>query len=211
MTRAPAISARPDAEQPASPSASTCGLILAAGEGSRFGAEPKLLADLRGRPLLEHAIAAQSAVPALERIVVVLGANAEQLLGRVDFLDSEPIVCENWREGQAASLRRGVEELSGAEKVIVTLGDQPLITPQVIARFVDERGPARATYDGRPGHPVALTRRQLAAVRTLTGDRGARELLAEARMIECGALCSGRDVDTPEDLERIRDEARAVL
>ena len=168
-----------------------CGLILAAGEGSRFGPEPKLLAELRGRPLLEHAIRAQSAVPALERIVVVLGANADTLLRRVDFLDSEPIVCEDWREGQAASLRRGVEELAGAEKVIVTLGDEPLITPQVVARFVDERAPARATYDGRPGHPVALARKQLAAVRTLTGDRGARDLLVGARMIECGKALFG--------------------
>jgi molybdenum cofactor cytidylyltransferase len=187
------------------------GLILAAGEGSRFGRESKLLAELEGRPLLEHAIAAQCAVPALERVVVVLGADAEQVRAGVDFLDSEPIVCDGWREGQAASLRCGVEALGGAEKVIVTLGDEPLITPQVIARFVDERAPARATYDGRPGHPVSLGRKQLAAVSALTGDHGARELLGYARRIECGHLCCGRDVDTREDLEAIRSEARAVL
>jgi CTP:molybdopterin cytidylyltransferase MocA len=187
------------------------GLILAAGEGARFGPEPKLLAQLAGRPLLEHAILAQSAVPAFERIVVVLGANADRLLERVDFFDAEPIVCADWREGQAASLRRGVEELSGAEKVVITLGDEPLITPQVVARFVDERAPARATYDGRPGHPVALAPKQLAAISGLTGDHGARELLGSARRIECGALCSGRDVDTPEDLEAIRSEARSVI
>jgi molybdenum cofactor cytidylyltransferase len=187
------------------------GLILAAGEGTRFGPEPKLLAELRGRPLLEHAIRAQSAVPALERIVVVLGADAERLLERVDFLDAEPVVCDQWREGQAASLRRGVEELAGARKVVVTLGDQPLITPQVITRFVDERAPARAVYNGVPGHPVSLARKQLAAIQRLTGDQGARDLLEHARMIECAHLCSGRDVDTPEDLEEIRIEARAVV
>jgi molybdenum cofactor cytidylyltransferase len=185
------------------------GLILAAGEGTRFGTEPKLLADLNGRPLLEYAIAAHSAIPALERIVVVLGSDSQRILDRVDFFDAEPVVCEEWREGQAASLRRGVQELAGAEKVVVTLGDEPLITPQVIARFVDEKAPARATYDGRPGHPVALGPEQLAAVSALSGDRGANELLRGARLIECGALCSGRDVDTPEDLDAIRDEARA--
>jgi CTP:molybdopterin cytidylyltransferase MocA len=94
---------------------------------------------------------------------------------------------------------------------VITLGDEPLITAQVIARFVDEPAPARATYDGRPGHPVSLASRQLAAVAGLSGDHGARELLASARMIECGALCSGRDVDTRRDLETIRHEARAVI
>ena len=187
------------------------GLILAAGEGTRFGSQPKLLAELHGRPMLEWAIEAQSRVPALERIVVVLGSSADELLGGVDFMDSEPVVCEEWRDGQSASLRRGVEELGGAGKVIVTLGDEPLITPQVIARFVDEPAPARATYDGRPGHPVSLGRAQLAAVGTLSGDRGARDLLERARMVECGHLCSGRDVDTPRDLEAIRNEARAVI
>jgi CTP:molybdopterin cytidylyltransferase MocA len=187
------------------------GLILAAGEGTRFGSEPKLLSELEGRPLLEYAIEAQSRVPALERIVVVLGANADQLLERVDFIDAEPVVCEDWGAGQAASLKRGVEALSGASKVIVTLGDEPLITPQVIARFVDEHAPARATYDGVPGHPVSLAREQLTAVAGLSGDRGARDLLAGARMLECGHLCSGRDVDTPRDLEAIRREARAVI
>jgi CTP:molybdopterin cytidylyltransferase MocA len=187
------------------------GLILAAGDGSRFGPEPKLLASLEGRPLLEWALEAQSRVPALERIVVVLGSNAGKLIERVDFMDAETVVCEQWHEGQSASLRRGVAELSGADKVIVTLGDAPLITPQVIARFVDEPAPARATYEGRPGHPVALGPAELAAIAGVSGDRGARELLDGARMIECGHLCSGRDIDTPRDLEAIRREARAVL
>jgi molybdenum cofactor cytidylyltransferase len=187
------------------------GLILAAGEGARFGPEPKLLAELDGRPLLDHAVRAQCAVPALERIVVVLGAHADRVLARVDFACAEPVVCDGWREGQAASLRFGVECLSDADKVIVTLGDEPLTTPQVIARFVDERAPARATYAGVPGHPVSLDRKRLAAIGTLSGDRGARDLLAGARMIECGHLSCGRDVDTPEDLEAIRHEARAVL
>ena len=76
---------------------------------------------------------------------------------------------------------------------------------------MDEPAPARATYDGVPGHPVSLAREQLAAVAALSGDRGARELLGGARLIESGHLCSGRDVDTPNDLEAIRHEARAVL
>jgi CTP:molybdopterin cytidylyltransferase MocA len=187
------------------------GLILAAGSGTRFGASPKLLAELDGRPVLEHAVRAQTAVEALERVVVVLGASAEEILAAVDFGRAEPVQCEDWQQGQAASLRCGCRALSGAEKIIVTLGDAPSITPQVIARFVHEPAGTRAIYHGRPGHPVVLGGEQRSQLDRLAGDTGARELLSAGRTIECSDLCSGRDVDTPDDLEEIRNEARAVL
>jgi molybdenum cofactor cytidylyltransferase len=189
----------------------TAGLILAAGAGTRYGEEPKLLAELDGRPLLEHAIRAQCAVPELERIVVVLGAHAQELLEAVEFLRGEPVVCENWGEGQAASLRCGAAALGDEGKVIVTLGDEPLLTPQVIARFLGEPAGTRAVYGGAPGHPVVLGPEQLDALMRLTGDHGARGLLEGGPTIECAEWCSGRDVDTPNDLEAIRHEARAIL
>jgi CTP:molybdopterin cytidylyltransferase MocA len=180
------------------------GLILAAGGGTRFGSAPKLLAELDDRPLLEHAIEAQCSVPELERVLVVLGAAAELVLARVDFKRAEQIVCEDWAEGQAASLRCGLAALDGVEKVLVTLGDEPRITSAAIARFVAEPGGTRARYGGRPGHPVVLGPEQIAAARRLSGDEGARAVLRGGPTIECGELCSGADVDTPEDLEALR-------
>jgi molybdenum cofactor cytidylyltransferase len=187
------------------------GLVLAAGEGTRFGDGPKQLAELNGRPLLEHAVRAQCAVGELERVVVVLGAHAEDVLEHVEFDRAEPIVCEDWSAGKAVSLRAGLAALAGADKIVVTLGDAPLITAAVIARFAAEPGGTRALYDGRPGHPVVLGAEQIRALSSLAGDRGARDVLRGAATIECGELCSGRDVDTPDDLEAIRHEARAVV
>lgn len=189
------------------------GLILAAGAGTRFGDESKLLAELDGRPLLEYAVAAQCAVAELEWIVIVLGAHAHEVLERVDLRRAEPVICADWDTGQAASLRCGASALAaaGAGKVIVTLGDEPLLTPALIGRFVDQPGGSRAVYDGRPGHPVVLGAAQLQALSELTGDRGARSLLHGGPVIECGHLGSGRDVDTTDDLEAIRNEARAVI
>ncbi len=188
-----------------------CGLVLAAGAGTRFGGAPKLLADLDGRPVLEHAVQAPCAVPALERVVVVLGAFAEEVLAGVELGRAEPVVCAEWESGQAASLRCGLAALAGCERVIVTLGDAPTITPAVVARFVDAQPGTRAVYGGRPGHPVVLGPEQIAALSSLAGDRGARDLLHGGATIECGELSSGRDVDTPEDLEAVRHESRAVL
>ena len=191
-----------------------CGLILAAGAGTRFGEQPKLLAELDRRPLLDHAIAAQCAVSELDPIAVVLGAHAEEILAGVDFMRTQPVICEQWEDGQAASLRRGIEFLTQqghANRVIVTLGDQPRMTPEVITRFLAEPPGTRAVYEGRPGHPVVLGPVQMRAIARLHGDRGARELLRGGPTVECGRLSCARDVDTPEDLEAIRHEARAVV
>ena len=184
------------------------GIVLAAGAGRRFGG-PKQLARLHGRPLLEYAIEAQCRVPAIERIVVVLGSRAEEVRREVDFLDAEPLVCADWSEGLAASLRAGVEAMEDADAVVVTLGDQPGITAQVVAMIVechDSPGAAaRAVYDGRPGHPVLLKRTVFPLVGDLRGDAGARSVLEQVRVreIEAAQLCNPLDIDTPADLEAL--------
>jgi molybdenum cofactor cytidylyltransferase len=190
----------------------TSGLILAAGAGTRFGADsPKQLAVFRGRPLLEWAVGAQCAVSGLERVVVVLGSRARHVAAGIDFGRADTIVCEDWESGQAASLRRGLGELAESDRVVVTLGDAPLVTPEVIELFVAAEPRTRAVYDGRPGHPVVLGAEEIAALTSLRGDRGARGLLHGGPVVEVGHLCSGRDVDTPDDLEEISHEARAVI
>lgn len=187
------------------------GLVLAAGAGTRFGASPKQLADLHGRPLLEWAVSAQCAVPELSRVVVVLGSDAAAIRAGVSFGRAETVVCEEWEAGQAWSLLRGVGELGEFDRVVVTLGDAPLVTAEVIRLFVDAPPRTRAVYGGRPGHPVVLGPEEIAALARLGGDQGARGLLRGGPQVEVGHLCSGRDVDTPEDLEEVRDEARAVI
>ena len=185
------------------------GLVLAGGAGRRFGA-PKQLADLDGVPLLQHAVDAMLAVPALDRVVVILGAAAEEIGAAVRFASAEPIVCEGWAEGMAASLRCGVEELGGADWVVVTLGDMPGVTPEAIEAVIGACSPevdaVRAEYGGQFGHPVALSATLLARVDSLRGDVGARELLRDARVRRVEALHLARpdDVDTPEELEAIR-------
>ncbi len=187
-------------------------VVLAAGGASRFGSA-KQLAELDGVPLLEHAIRAVEAVPAIDRIVVVLGARADEIRAGVDFGSAEVVVCEDWDTGQAASLRCAIAAVAAdADVVLLTLGDMPRITPQVIARFADlatEHGAqtrARGLYDGAPGHPVALGSAYFDAISALEGDVGAREVLKRigAYPIEVGHLCSGVDVDTPDALDNLR-------
>jgi molybdenum cofactor cytidylyltransferase len=186
----------------------SAGLVLAAGAGTRFGPQTKQLAVLRGRPLLSYVVEAMLAVPALDRVVVVLGHAADEILRTVELGEAEAVVCREWERGQSASLRCGVAALRDAEVVIVTLGDQPFITPQVIAGALDELDgydAVRTVYGGAPGHPVVLGPRVLAAAGELEGDQGARELLSRfhVRRWEAGHLCSAADVDTQEELSRL--------
>jgi len=173
------------------------GLILAAGAGRRFGST-KQLAELHGRPLLAHALEAMLAA-GLERVIVVLGHDADAIRAAVDFGRAEVVLCEDWAQGQGFSLRTGVAALADAGVVAITLGDQPFITPQVIAAAIDQlqgHDAVRAVYGGRPGHPVVLGRRVLDAVPELAGDAGARELLARFRVREweAGHLASATDI-----------------
>jgi CTP:molybdopterin cytidylyltransferase MocA len=182
-----------------------CGLILAAGAGTRFGEATKQLAPLRGKPLLQHAVdSMRAALPC----VVVLGYEADAIRAQVDLTGVDVVVCEEWERGQAWSLRRGVAAVPEADAVVITLGDQPFITPPVILGALDRldgHDAVRAVYDGVPGHPVVLSRRVLDAVGELEGDAGARELLARFRVgtWEAGHLASAADVDTAEELSRV--------
>lgn len=182
-------------------------IVLAAGAGRRFGGV-KQLAPFRGRPLLEHALAAARGAGAGE-VIVVLGAHAEEILAGADLSGTRPILCGGWANGQAASLRAGLEAVPGADGVLVLLGDQPLITAAAAARIAAARGGGvlalRATYGGVPAHPVLLEAPLFARVADLRGDRGARDVLdeVETRLVPCDGLGDPGDADTREALARL--------
>jgi molybdenum cofactor cytidylyltransferase len=178
------------------------GLVLAAGEGSRFEGGVKQLAKLDGRPLLEHALAA---IADLQPRVVVLGHAADEILAQVDLQGASPVICDTWSEGQSASLQTGIEALGDVDAAVVVLGDQPRITRAAVAAVAAAAGAARASYGGRPGHPIRLPRELLGRATELRGDIGFRDILArvEIREVEVGALADPADVDTREELARL--------
>jgi CTP:molybdopterin cytidylyltransferase MocA len=181
---------------------SPVGLLLAAGGGRRMGLPKALVHDgeeswlARGVGVLRDGGCAD--------VTVVLGAGAEEAMPLLDGLGVDVAIAGDWAAGMSASLRVGLRALPGdADAVVVLLVDLPDVTAEVVRRVVAAgAGPgdlARASYDGRPGHPVLIGRDHWPAVaETVSGDRGARNYLeaAGARAVECGDLASGRDVDT---------------
>ncbi len=141
-------------------------------------------------------------------VIVVLGHAAGEISAAVDLGGARIVIAPDWDDGQSASLKRGVAAAADADAVAVTLGDQPFITPAVIAGALGQLegfDAVRATYDGVPGHPVVLSRPVMDAVAGLSGDTGARDLLARFRVRkwEAGHLCSAADIDTREELAQL--------
>jgi len=171
------------------------GLVLAAGAGRRMG-RPKALVD----DWLARSVAALLDGGCGE-VTVVLGASASEAALLVPGVPV--VVAEDWADGMSASLRAGLRSVgSGVDVVLVTLVDLPDVGPDVVRRLLDRPLDritlARATYDGRPGHPVLIGADHVAGVLdSAVGDRGAREYLAAHSHdeVECGDLASGVDVD----------------
>ncbi|MGH8713226.1 MAG: nucleotidyltransferase family protein [Casimicrobiaceae bacterium] len=186
------------------------GILLAAGSGSRFGGD-KLRATLSdGRPLALAALAPLAA--AVDAVIAVVrpGDSAVESL----FRGPGAIVaaCPDAAKGIGASLACGVREAQRrfpqAQGAVVALADMPWVSAQTVARVAAalRNGAALAApaYRGARGHPVAIGARYFTELRTLSGDEGARALLAaHASEIELIAVDDPgvlRDVDTREDL-----------
>ena len=191
----------------------TVGLVLAAGAGRRMGGPKALVRLTDGGPTLVETAVARVLESGCDRVVVVVGAAGEQAAALVAETGAEVVAADDWDEGMGASLRAGLAHLEDADDdlALVTLVDLPDVTARVMSRVLadavgDGRAAlARAAYDGVPGHPVVIGRDHWSAVRTTArGDRGARDHLRATphRLVECGDLATGRDLDTAEDLRR---------
>ncbi len=201
------------AELNASP-ALRCGLILlAAGASTRMG-RPKQLLPVQGRPLLERAVLAGLAAPVWP-VVVVLGAHADAIR---PILARHPVlVAENpaWAEGMASSLRAGLGVLNAfsprVDAALVALCDQPAFSTETIQKLLtvqaeSGRSLVAARYQGHLGAPALFLRHHFPALSALTGDEGARKLMAQ---VPADALAAvdlpelALDLDTPDDVARL--------
>ncbi|MFI6063878.1 NTP transferase domain-containing protein [Micromonospora sp. NPDC051227] len=187
----------------------TAGLLLAAGAGRRYG-RPKALVELDGEPLVRRAIRLLGD-GGCAPVHVVLGAGADEM---PDLPGAVPVRHERWSDGLGSSLLRGLASLPAAvPAAVVVLVDQPLLSPVAVRRvrtaYADGAAVAVATYAGRPGHPILLTRRTWPLLSGCAlGDRGARDLLRDRPdlvvEVPCDDVGSPADVDTPADLLRLR-------
>jgi CTP:molybdopterin cytidylyltransferase MocA len=193
-------------------------VLLAAGEGSRFG-RPKALVELDGQTLAERGVAMLRAGGA-DPVLIVTGA------AQVDLGPGHQVHTVHngeWRTGMGSSLRAALRALAGPDDasavlardvgaVVVALADQPLVGAEAVMRLIAAyragASVAVAAYGGQPRNPVLLAREHWPEVTaTATGDQGARAFLRArpdlVTLVECGDTGRPDDIDTPADLDGI--------
>ena len=188
------------------------GIILAAGESTRFGEANKLLAEIDGTPVVRRAT--ETMVDSMaDPIVVVVGHESERVGHCLGDLPIDLVENPEFANGQSTSVRAGIEAVpQEAVAVVIGLGDMPLVRPGTVDTLIEayraERGTAlSAAYKGTRGNPVLFDRDHFETLRDLSGDIGGREILREQGvLIETGDRAVCRDIDTPDDLSHFRND-----
>ncbi len=190
---------------------SISGIILAAGRSERMGRVKQLL-PFRGKPMVSH-IVETSLGSRLCEVILVLGYKAGVIKRTVDLGDANVIINNDYEAGQSTSLRIGLSAISNdSEAALIILGDQPLVTAEVINRLIGEyalekMGFLIPVFQGKRGNPVLIDRSIFPRLASLTGDQGARVLFEEygdqIKEIDVGDGCIHCDVDTLDDYLRM--------
>jgi len=192
-------------------------VVLAAGKSTRMGGPNKLLADIGGKPLVR--IAAEAAVASRAKpVIVVTGHQAIQVAEALHGLDVRVVHNPDYADGLGASLRTGIAAVPAeADGAIVCLADMPQVDAALIDRLVGAFAPARGalavvpTVNGQRGNPVVWARRFFPELMSISGDIGARELIArygEAVLeVAMDGSATAIDVDTPEALAAARGDS----
>lgn len=192
------------------------GIVLAAGLGSRMGGD-KMLAQVEGKPMV--AITVNNILAsAVDEVIVVTGHDSHKVEVALAGMNVRFIDNPDYSNGLATSIRAGVEAAGHADAVVICLGDMPRVKPQVVDRLiaafnpVEHRSIVVPTHNTHFGNPVLWGAEHFARLASLSGDKGARKLLAELATdvteVEAdeGVLL---DADTPEALALLKSTANS--
>ena len=194
-------------------------IVLAAGKGSRFlGPDHKLAQSLDGLTVLGHTL--RNAIASQLSVVVVTTEGLADVARRSVAARDVIVLPEVGAAGQGGlgmgfSIGAGVAARPQASGWLVLPGDMPQVQPgtlQAVAQQLAHHPVVYAQYKGRRGHPVGFSAELYSELAALSGDEGARRLIARypALALEVDDPGVLVDVDTIADLDSVRLAAEAV-
>ncbi|MCP1470977.1 molybdenum cofactor cytidylyltransferase [Sphingobium sp. OAS761] len=182
-------------------------VLLAAGTSSRFGEEDKLMANLRGKPVVAHTLETVASMAFAELIAVVRPIEYAPVIHRkLDRRGYTILVNDRPQDGISGSIVRAVTHVMPNDNIrgiLICLADMPDVPPSHYNRIclaAEDIRSVVASTDGFSSCPPAfIGRRHFDELLGLKGDQGARALLSHGIQIEpTGPIL--HDVDTPDDL-----------
>lgn len=184
-------------------------VVLAAGMSTRMGSN-KLLAEIEGEALVRRVVRSVEASGA-RPVVVVTGYEHASVCAALAGAKVVIVYNPAYRDGLSTSLRSGITRIADCDAAIILLGDMPAISSALIDKMIAAYDPANAravcvaTHNGRRGNPVLFGSKFFPELMTISGDVGARHVVARHPNLVCeveaGDDGPAIDVDTPEDLQ----------
>ncbi len=191
------------------------GLILAAGASRRLG-HAKQLVSYRGETLLARTIRMLREAT-MTPVVVVLGAESERIAAALDSDGSVRVHNDRWEQGISSSISAGLEAVDAITPqcagVLIATCDQPRLSSEhllaLLNRFNEQAGAVivASEYAGIKGVPAVFPRAAFEQLRSLSGDQGARKIIADPPCRVSAVEFAGGDVDIdrPDDLDHLRE------
>lgn len=185
-------------------------IILAAGRSTRMAPANKLTTTYKGMPMVRHAAAAAQASKA-DQIIVVTGHAADDVTRALAGLDVQIIYNPAFADGLSTTVRAGIDAVSDdMAGAMILLGDMPEVTATVLDRLIEAFSVAggdkiiQPRHAGAPGNPVLWPRHLFPEFDQLTGDVGAKMLLARHSDavigVDVGTTAIHMDIDGLADL-----------
>ena len=186
------------------------GLILAAGESSRFGS-PKQNVLYKNRTLLNY-IKEQLNVDFVDKVYIVLGAYATEIISQCELQQSEYIIFNDWKQGMGSSLAYACKTILSVENfdaLLVTLSDLPLVTSkdylQMIYRFISNSDIVATKSKNYLGVPAIFGSYYFNEIIKLNGETGARQIIKNhiETVTFYDNIRAVADIDSLEDLNKV--------
>jgi molybdenum cofactor cytidylyltransferase len=195
-------------------------IILAAGSSSRLAGAKQLL-HFNNKTLLQHVID-EAVDSGAEPVIVITGANADEIEKEIKQTNVQVIRNENWKEGMASSIVAGVKKAislnNDIEKIIIAVSDQPFISSALFKQLYQTQIEnvqhiVACSYADTIGTPTLFTQKYFDALMSLKGEEGAKNIL-KANNNDVATLDFPQgaiDIDTQKDYDDLLDRQRHVL
>jgi len=188
-------------------------IVLAAGKSTRMRGHNKLLARVKGKPMIRRVVGA-ALESKVDETIVVLGWDESRIRQALVNLPCRIIVNREFEKGQSSSLKAGLSEVVPETRAVLVLPgdiagiDSRGIDKVVNAYILDGGTILVAAHNGRHGHPILIDKRLFSEIAQISEEtHGLKSVIKkhenEIRLVEVGTDTVIKDVDTPEDLHRL--------